>query len=121
MANIAMLAAVATQNCLVSFTGPTGVTHTVSVQAESVFEAAARALAQLQRSVWLKDELSLTTQLVVRIDSPAREAREFKVEIKRLLAWFDGKGPDRAKRFQLKRLLERPQDSPRINKRIRAH
>jgi hypothetical protein len=51
--------------CVVGFVGPAGVTHTVIVQAESVFEAATRRLAQFMRHPYLKAELSLATILAV--------------------------------------------------------
>jgi len=104
--------------CAVGFQSADGVTHSVQVDAESVYEAATRGLVAFQRHPWLKAELTLATLLLVQ---PAGPARAHRVEVRRLLAWFDGSGRDRARRFQLKRLLERPQESPRVNQRLRAH
>jgi len=109
---------VAAEPCVVGFRGESGITHTVAVDAESVFEAAVRALSQFQRHLWLKAELTLATVLLVQL---VRRSRTYRVQVRRLLVWFDGAGPDRARRFQLKPMLDRPQDSPRVNKRIRAH
>jgi hypothetical protein len=108
----------AVERCVVGLAGQSGVGHIVPVEAESVFEAATRALAKFQRHLWLKSELTLGTVLVVEVPS---RSREYRVEVRRLLSWFDGSGGNRMRRFQLKRLLEKPQDSPRINARIRAH
>jgi len=104
--------------CAVGFRSADGVMHSVQVNAESVYEAATRGLVAFQRHPWLKAELALTTLLLVQ---PNGARQVHRVEVRRLLAWFDGSGRDRARRFQLKRLLERPQDSPRVNQRIRAH
>ena len=108
----------AAERCRVGFTGQSGITHHVVVEAESVFEAAVRGLSRFMAHLWLKAELTLATILIVE---PVQRRREYRVQVRALLAWFDGPGPDRARRFQLKRLLERPQNSPQINKRLRAH
>ncbi len=111
----------AVERCAVGFKGQSGITYSVYVAGESVFEAATRALVLFQRQPWLKMELTLATVLLVQRKDGKDAARVYKVPVRRLLAWFDESGRDRARRFQLKRLLERPQDSPRVNKRIRAH
>jgi hypothetical protein len=109
---------VAVELCDVGFAGDGGILHVVGVQAASAFEAAARALARFQAHAWLKSELSLQTVLVVHV--PVGE-REYRVRVGRLLAWFDESGRDRVYRYQLKLLLTRPQLSPRVNARVRAH
>src|SRR6185369_16313911 len=106
------------EQCSVGFAGEGGILHIVEVKASSVFEAAARALARFQAHAWLKSELSLQTVLVVHLPSGDRE---YRVRVRRLLAWFDEAGRDRVHRYQLKLLLTRPQLSPRVNARIRAH
>ena len=108
----------AVERCSVGFAGESGILHIVEIEAASVFEAAARALAKFQAHAWLKAELSLQTVLVVHVPTGDRE---YRVQVRRLLAWFDESGRDRVHRYQLKLLLTRPQDSPRVNARIRAH
>jgi hypothetical protein len=66
--------------------------HAVIMQAESVFEAATRGLAQFIHHAYLKAELSLATILVVR---SAELPRAHRVQVRRLLAWFAASGPDR--------------------------
>jgi len=106
------------EDCSVGFAGESSILHIVEVKASSVFEAAARALARFQAHAWLKSELSLQTVLVVHLPTGDRE---YRVQVRRLLAWFDEPGRDRIHRYQLKLLLTRPQTSPRVNARIRAH
>src|SRR5689334_1304961 len=106
------------ERCSVGFAGESGILRIVEVQSETVFEAAARALAKFQAHAWLKAELSLQTVLVVHVPSGDRE---YRVQIRRLLAWLDESGRDRVHRYQLKLFLTRPQNSPRVNARIRAH
>jgi hypothetical protein len=106
------------EHCSVGFAGKSGILDIVEIRASTVFEAAARALARFQSHAWLKSELSLGTLLVVHV--PAGD-REYRVQVRRLLAWFDEPGRDRVHRYQLKLLLTRQQTSPRVNARIRAH
>ena len=83
-----------------------------------MFEGAARALARFQAHAWLKSELSLQTVLVVHVPTGDRE---YRVRVRRLLAWFDEPGRDRVHRYQLKLLLTRPQMKSRVNAWIQAH
>src|SRR5690242_9149355 len=108
----------AVEHCSVGFAGESGILHIVEVRASSVFEAAARGLGRFQAHAWLKSELSLRTVLVVHV---CTGDREFRVQVRRLLAWFDEPGLDRVHRHELKLLLTRTQTSPRVNARIRAH
>ena len=45
-------AAVALRTCTVSFSGPSGIRHSVDVTAESVYEAAALGVSALRKSGW---------------------------------------------------------------------
>jgi hypothetical protein len=58
------------RTCLVEFTGPSGVRHTVAVVGESVYEAAAMAIATLPRGDWV-DPLAPGTLLRVQVPSPS--------------------------------------------------
>jgi hypothetical protein len=108
----------AVERCSVGFAGQSRILHIVEVEASTVFEAAARAFAKFQAHAWLKSELSLRTVLVVEVE---RTAQDYRVSVARLPAWFDAPGHDRVHRYQLKVLLTRPQLSPRVNARPRAH
>ena len=55
-------AAVALRTCTVSFSGPSGIRHSVDVTAESVYEAAAWGVSALRKSGWA-DAVALGTEL----------------------------------------------------------
>jgi hypothetical protein len=97
--------------------GESGILHIVDVDAANVFEAR-RARWRDFRPTRLKPELSLKTVLVVHVPNGERE---YRVLVRQLLAWFDAPGRHRVHRYQLKLLLTRPQLSPRVNARSRAH
>jgi hypothetical protein len=42
----------APKTCLVSFTGPSGIRHSISVEAESLYEAAVLAVTRFRKNVW---------------------------------------------------------------------
>ena len=53
------------RSCLVSFTGPTGIRHSVEVTADSLYEAAALGLSLLRKGDWT-DPVAPGTQLRFR-------------------------------------------------------
>ena len=61
--------ALAARSCTVTFTDIRGVKHIAEVTAESVFEAAALALAAMRRSPWL-DTPGRASRLEVAVDEP---------------------------------------------------
>ena len=63
-------AAVALRTCTVSFSGTSGIRHSVDVTAESVFEAAALGVSALRESGWA-DAVALGTELEIQV----RESR----------------------------------------------
>jgi hypothetical protein len=52
-----------------SYTGPTGIHHSVEVQAETPFEAAGMGLALLRKADWI-DPIAPGTRIEVRVKSP---------------------------------------------------
>jgi hypothetical protein len=78
--------AVAVRACTVSFTGPSGVRHSVEVSAESVYEAAALGLSQLRRDEWA-DQISPGTPVEVTVREPATTHTVSLAQIRR---WCDG-------------------------------
>jgi hypothetical protein len=61
---------VAVRACTVSFTGPSGVRHSVDVSAESVYEAAALGLSRLRRDEWA-DRIAPGTPIEITVRKPA--------------------------------------------------
>ena len=92
--------------CIVSFTGATGVRHSVEVMADTLFEAAAVGLAELRKGDWT-DTVAPGTELEVRVKSP--ETRH-TVTVAQLERWCDGVAVSPAevlKRKKVKQLLSR--------------
>jgi hypothetical protein len=77
---------VALRTCTVSFTGPSGVRHTVEVVAESIYEAAALGVSALKNSGWV-DAIAPGTELEVQVREPATCHRLTVHQIRR---WCDG-------------------------------
>jgi hypothetical protein len=96
-------AAVALRTCTVSFSGPSGIRHSVDVTAESVYEAAALGLSALRKSGWA-DAVALGTELEIQVREPPT-CHRITVQIHR---WCDGiaASPDETlKKRRLKQLL----------------
>jgi len=67
-------AAVALPTCTVSFSGPSGIRHSVDVTAESVYEAVALGLSALRKSGWA-DAVALGTELEIHVREPPTASR----------------------------------------------
>ena len=105
-ANITRMCYLPPRACIVSFTGPTGVRHSVEVMAETLFEAAGLGLAALRQSEWA-DGIALGTPIDVRVKSPETT---HSVTLMQLQRWCDGVAvsPDEViKRQRVKALLAR--------------
>jgi hypothetical protein len=95
---------VALRTCTVSFSGASGIRHSVDVTAESVYEAAALGVAALKRSGWT-EAIAPGTQLEIQVREPATSHRLTVQQIRR---WCDGVAvsPDETlKKRRLKQLL----------------
>jgi hypothetical protein len=77
---------VAVRACTVSFTGPSGVRHSVDVSAESVYEAAALGLSRLRRDEWA-DQIAPGTPIKITVREPATSHTVSLAQIRR---WCDG-------------------------------
>ena len=75
--------------CRVSFTDSAGVTHTVSVSASSLYEAAALGIAEFRRCGFAEAMVGPATRLRVAVVAPAT-AHELTVG--KLRAWLDSSG-----------------------------
>jgi hypothetical protein len=103
-ANMIRWRAVALRTCTVSFTGPSGVRHSVEVTAESIYEAAALGVSALKNSGWV-DAIAPGTELEIEVRESATCHRLTVQQIRR---WCDGVAvsPDETlKKRRLKQLL----------------
>lgn len=90
--------------CTVSFSGPSGIRHSVEVTAESLYEAAALGVAALRQSGW-SEVVAPGTELDVEVREPATTHR---ISIQQIHRWCDGVAvsPDETlKKRRLKQLL----------------
>ena len=97
-------AVVALRTCTVTFTGPTGVRHSVDVTAESVYEAAALGLSALKNDGWV-DVVAPGSEIEIRVREPAICHR---ITMQQILRWCDGVtvNPDETlRKRRLKQLL----------------
>ena len=93
--------------CKVSFTDGAGMTHTVTVSATSLFEAAALAIAEFKKSGFAFVGIGPTTRLKVAVAPPATS---HEITVAKLNAWLstNGKTPrEQAKKVTLRQILER--------------
>jgi hypothetical protein len=72
--------------CQVSFTDSVGVTHMVEVPADSLYEAAALAIAEFRRCGFAEVIPGPATRLTVAVESPATT---HELPISKLEAWLD--------------------------------
>src|SRR5262249_35996392 len=69
-ANVLRSASVALRMCTVSFTGSSGIRHSIDVTVESVCEAAALGISALRKSGWT-DTAALGTEFEIQVREPA--------------------------------------------------
>ena len=75
--------------CVVSFTDLEGVTHSVEVAGESLFQAAALGVAELRRCGLTDVRIGPSTRLKVAVKAPATM---HEVQFSRLEAWLQSNG-----------------------------
>jgi hypothetical protein len=91
----------------VTFTDGRGVRHTVDVTAESLFEAAALALATLKGDGWT-DPIGPATCLEVEVRNPAVRHAVTVLQIQRWIQGATSSPNERVKKERLARLLSLP-------------
>jgi hypothetical protein len=93
--------------CRVSFIDGADVTHTVTVSASSLYEAAALGIAEFKKSGFAFGGINLATKLRVSVEPPSIT---HEVSVAKLQAWLDsnGKSPrEQAKKVTLRQILGR--------------
>jgi hypothetical protein len=100
-------AGLVTSPCRVSFTDSAGITHTVSVSASSLYEAAALALAEFEKCGFTIMIAGPATKLTVAVEAPTTT---HVLTVAKLQSWLDtnGKSPrEQAAKVTLRQLLRR--------------
>ena len=98
------MAPIATKTCTVSFTGPSGVRHSVDVSADSLYEAAIVGFSLLKQDGWV-DPVAPGTRLEIQVRHPATT---HSISLTQLRRWVEGiaVSPDETlKKRRLKALL----------------
>ena len=93
--------------CRVSFTDGADVTHTVTVSASSLYEAAAVGIAEFKRNGFALVSIGPATRLTISVEPPATT---HELTVGKLQAWLDtnGKTPrEQATKVTLRQLLGR--------------
>ena len=93
--------------CRVSFIDGADVTHTVTVSASSLYEAAALGIAEFKKSGFAFGGINLATKLRVSVEPPSIT---HELSVAKLQAWLDsnGKSPrEQAKKVTLRQILGR--------------
>ena len=92
--------------CTVSFKSPTGVTHGVDVEAETLYEAAGLGLARLKEDGWIEG-LGPGSRLEIAVRQPSTI---HSLTVQQLNRWIDGVTTSPAevlRRARVKQLLGR--------------
>jgi hypothetical protein len=92
--------------CTVSFKSPTGITHGVDVEAETLYEAAGLGLARLKRDGWIEG-LGPGSRLEIHVREPVTI---HSLTVQQLHRWVDGVTTSPAevlRRTRVKHLLGR--------------
>jgi hypothetical protein len=75
--------------CRVSFQDGAGITHTVSLAASSLYEAAALALAEFKRSGFALAAVGPGTRLRIDVEAPTTA---HEISVAKLQSWLDSSG-----------------------------
>jgi hypothetical protein len=89
----------------VSFTDSASITHTVTVSASSLFEAAALRIAEFKTSGFAFGGINLATKLRISVEAPAIT---HELTVAKLHSWLDSNGQsprDQAKKVTLRQIL----------------
>jgi hypothetical protein len=91
--------------CTVTFQGPTGVSHSVEVEAETLYEAAGLGLARLKQDGWIEG-LGPGSRLAIQVREPATS---HSLTVQQVHRWVEGltAGPGESlRRAKVKRMLD---------------
>jgi hypothetical protein len=94
-------------SCKISFTDGAGVTHSITVTAESLYEAAARGVVEFKRTGFALAEIGPATRLTIAVEGPNPS---YELPVARLQSWLEtnGKTPrEQAMKVTLRQLLGR--------------
>ncbi len=90
--------------CVVSFNGPSGVRHSVEVEAESLYEAAVLGVRRLNQNIW-SENVGPATVLDVEVREPGSKHAISLQQVERWLAGATTNPNEASKKAKLKMML----------------
>src|SRR5688572_30389112 len=90
--------------CSVSFTGPSGVRHSVEVEAESLYEAAVLGVRRLNQNIW-SENVGPATVLDIEVREPGSRHSISLQQVERWLAGATTNPNEASKKAKLKMML----------------
>ena len=93
--------------CRVSFTDGANVTHTVTVSASSLYEAAVLGISEFKRSGFAFGGIGPATRIRIAVEPPAIT---HELSVGKLQSWLDSNGTsprEQAKKVALRQILNR--------------
>ena len=90
--------------CVVSFNGPSGVRHSVEVEAESLYEAAVLGVRRLNQNIW-SENVGPATVLDVEVREPGSKHAISLQQVERWLAGATTNPSEASKKAKLKMML----------------
>ena len=93
-----------TRTCTVGFVGPSGIRHSVEVEAESLYEAAVLGTRRLNRDIW-SENVGLGTVLEIEVREPATRHSISLQQVERWLAGATANPNEASKKAKLKMML----------------
>jgi hypothetical protein len=94
---------VAVRTCVVSFLGPSGIRHSVEVEAETLYEAAVLAVTRFRQDIW-GEAVTAGTTLDVEVREPSTTHSLTLQQVERWLA-SPGTPHDASRKARLKLML----------------
>jgi hypothetical protein len=103
MANMLGFAFVAARSCMVSFTGVSGIRHSVDVTAESLYEAAVLAVMRFRADIW-GEVIAAGTKLDIEVRDMATT---YSLTLQQVERWLASPGTpyDASRKAKLKLML----------------
>ena len=92
--------------CSVSFKGASGIRHGVEIEAESVFEAAVKAVARFRADPWM-EQVGPGTPLDIEVGEPAMKHSISLQQVEHWIASATRNPTEASKKVRLKMMLMR--------------
>ena len=92
------------KTCAVSFSGPSGIRHSVEVEAESLYEAAVLGVRRLNQNIW-SENVGPATVLDIEVREPGSKHSISLQQVERWLAGATTNPNEASKKAKLKMML----------------